>query len=115
MQLLVVTDDTQVENYAAMPEGDLNSFFLEPHSSEYQCITETLKAIRYSRCLHTHILNWFPQGEGSNFVRIKWFQQNLYCIIAATSSHIVVNGEVFHIDTRSNLYNRIAEVVKEIE
>ena len=105
---VITQDDTVVDNFTLVPHGNIETFKITSSSVAHQSLLNVLKNMRYSKCFHTIMSDWFSP-TGKVIIRISTTDYVVY--LSTDVAHIVVNGEIYRINTPSNLYEKCLEVI----
>lgn len=108
LQISSFSDEIQDENFAAIPTDNVKTYLISPTDNIYPKLIDILNSTNYTCCFHTISSNWFPEKESNKLIRLSWDKHSIY--LSDNSSHIVMDGTVYHI-TSSTLYEACCDIV----
>ncbi len=104
--ITVMYDDIEIDNFAAFPVGTSTTTVVECSDSCFADIDSAISALRYSRCFHTLISDYFPKSEQQTDSELIFCEtEDISVLFYDTGNHVVVNGEVYRISSSSDLYH----------
>lgn len=104
--ITVMYDDIEIDNFAALPVGTSVTAVVECSDRYFADIDSAISSLRYSRCFHTLISDYFPKSEqNADSELIICDTENGSILFYDTGSHIVIDGEVYRISSSSDLYH----------
>lgn len=110
-QVLFIQDNIQIDNFSALPNDNIDIYTIHSTDIRYQSLTSYLEQAKYTCCFHTINCHYFPEGYGEDVICIIWPNTSVY--LSKSSSHLVVNGVVYHQASSFNLYDMFREVINE--
>ena len=108
-QILFIGDNIEMDNYSALPTGDVKSYTISPLAPDYQALINSIESSQYTRCFHTLSSTYFPEGYGEGMICISWPSTSVY--LCKNSSHLVVNSVVYHQTSSFDLYDVCWEII----
>lgn len=108
-QITYIQDNSEIHDYAAIPSDIVRSNIITLGDAGYQGLIDSLNSSKFTRCFHTLNCSYFPDGYSEDFIRISWLTTSVY--LCKTSSHVVVDGVVYHQTPSFNLYHACQEVM----
>lgn len=108
-QVYCIEDTVDLDNYSALPTGDVNSCSISPSNFNYQPLIDSITSSKYTRCFHTLSSTYFPEGYSEDMILLSWPSTSVY--LCKNSSHLVVNGVVYRQTSSFDLYDTCWEII----
>lgn len=102
---LLLTDiqsHIEVENFAALPQGESETVTVESDSAAYGDIAAAIARLRCHRCIHTIRDETIPDGTGQREILVKYGENSL--MLEEGAEHIWLNGRVYRAAGAAALY-----------
>ncbi|MCD7944859.1 MAG: hypothetical protein LUH43_08285 [Clostridia bacterium] len=104
--ITVMYDDIEIDNFAALPVGTSVTAVVECSDSYFADIDSAVSSLKYSRCIHTLISDYFPKSEQNADSELIFCEtEDISVLLNGTGNHVVIDGEVYRISSSSDLYH----------
>lgn len=104
--VLLFCDEIIIDNHAAVPDAAVTAYTVKATDREYPRLTALWETLRYRRCAHSFVSEWFPETEFIRFVRIS--RPGFACYFAENAAHAIINGVVYVVISPSDAYQVVA-------
>ena len=94
LSLVYIKEEIRIENFAALPEGTSQTYYLTPGSEAYETVASVLTGLEYRRCFRTLGRDRGDFAGAEEEVFVIWQDQVVYGS-AAEPDHLLINGTIY--------------------
>ncbi len=102
IKITVISSDVTTNDFAAFPDGDVQSFLLSEESEDSRNLYTALAKTHYSFCFHSLGINEELNNSNSDMFLIRYGNYSIYL---SDSEHIILNGKTYKLVGENHLYD----------